>query len=269
MSDIHDPNPRDARDARELRDPRERDDSSGRAPQGDVWGSIPKNERFAWSNALIDNPPSILNMLGRMANRTQRYSQGIVSLNSWIKTARHYNELGLTAADWLLLKDVLAPFDPDPWLDCSAEERCEWSAATLQFPPHFVGATISAMVTTHVQRTGINICEPWISLALEFRAADYTVDEFILLNELVRAFARDVPGVIDSPMVPATKDHDDYRVIQLRAADWLNWLLRYRGGADPAALFAAIVAPEYDFEKRGDPRLTRLPEFATKYTPES
>jgi hypothetical protein len=234
-----------------------------------VWGSVPKNERFAWSNALIDNPPKVLNTLGRMANRTQRYSQGIVSLNSWVKVARHYNDLGLSAADWLLLKDVLAPLEPDPWGDCSAEERRAWSAATILFPPHFTGATISAMVAHHVRRTGINMCEPWISLAQEFRAADFTADEFILLNELVKAFARDVPGVADSTLVPTANDHDGYRVIQLRAADWLSWLLRYRGGADPAVLMAGIVAPGYDFEKRGDPRLTRLPQFATKYVPES
>lgn len=234
-----------------------------------VWGSIPQNERYAWSNALIDNPPSILNTLGRMANRTQRYSQGVVSLNSWVKTARHFNDLGLSAADWLLLKDVLAPFDPDPWGDCSPKERRTWSAATIAFPPHFTGATISAMVARHVRRTGINICEPWISLALEFRAADFTVKEFVLLNELVKAFTDDRSLQCDLTFVPVAQDHDNYTVIQLRSTDWLSWLLRYRGGADPVALMAGIVAPDYDFQTRGDPRLRAQGPLQRKYTPES
>jgi len=266
LSDIHDPDPRYSR---ELREPRARDDRSGRAPHGDVWGSIPKNERFAWSNALIDNPPKVLNTLGRMANRTQRYSQGVVSLNSWVKVARHYNDLGLSAADWLLLKDVLAPLEPDPWGDCSAEERRAWSAATIAFPPHFTGATISAMVGRHVRRTEINICAPWISLALEFRAADFTVEEFVLLNELVKAFVDDRSLQCDLALVPIANDHDDYRVIQLRAADWLSWLLRCRGGADPAALMARIVAPEYDFATHGDPRVRWSGPLLQKYAPES
>jgi len=234
-----------------------------------VWGSIPESERFAWSNALIDNPPTIPNMIGRMANLTQRYSEGNVSLNSWVKTARYFDELGLSSSDWLLLKRVLAPFEPDPWGDCSVEERRAWSAATLAFPPHFRGATISALVARHVRRTGINICEPWISLALEFRAADFTVDEFVLLNELVRAFTDDRSLQCDLTFVPVDQDHDNYRVIQLRASDWLSWLLRYRGGADPVALMAGIVAPEYDFQTLGDPRLRAQGPLLRKYRPES
>jgi hypothetical protein len=234
-----------------------------------VWGSIPANERYAWSNALIDNPPTIPNMIARWSFQGERYREGTVSLNSWVKVARHFHDLGLSTSDWLILKDVLAPIEPDPWGDCSAEERRAWSAATLAFPPHFTGATISALVARHVRRTGINICEPWISLALEFRAADFTVDEFVLLNELVKAFTDDRSLQCDLTLVPTATDHDGYRVIQLRAADWLSWLLRYRGGTDPVALMAGTVAPEYDFQTLGDPRLRAQGPLLRKYTPES
>jgi len=234
-----------------------------------VWGSIPENERYAWSNALIDNPPTILNFLGRMANRTQRYSHGTVSLDSWVKVARHFHDLGLSASDWLLLKDALAPIEPDPWGDCSPEERRAWSAATLEYRPHFTGATITALVERQVRRTGINICEPWISFALEFRAEDFTPEEFLLLNSLVWAFANEVPGVNGSELVPSEVDLEGGRRFQLRAAEWRSWLLRYRGGADPAALMAAIVAPTYDFARFGDPRLRMTPPPVPKYVPES
>ena len=229
--------------SRELRELRE-----------ELWGPIPPHERRMWSNALLDNPPTDLNINGKLQNMQLYERDGIVMNRLWVAVARYWDDLGLTAYEWLLQRGTLVDIaeykrnlernnEPtDPWGDCTEQERREWTAATVQFPPQFLGATVMGLHDRHAKQTGITNSKTWIDLALEFRAAGFTPDEFIELNTQVRKFHK---RGYENTLVTTTQGMRNIQFIRLDAQKWTNWLERYRAGEDPEALTKEVLEPHW------------------------
>jgi hypothetical protein len=235
------------RGARFQKDPLARDLRSLRE---ELWGPIPPAERIQWSNALLDNPPTDLTVMGKFANSQLLQRDGIVMNRQWVAVARHWDDLGVTAYEWLLQKGTLVDATPhhktqeaeDPWGDCTEHERRAWTVATLQFPPMFLGATIMALQGKHARVTGITNSKTWIDLALEFRAAGFTPEEFLELNAQVRKFFK--RGMTNT-LITTTWGSHNVQFVRLDAQQWTNWLVPYRNGADPEELTKAFLAPNW------------------------
>jgi hypothetical protein len=213
-----------------------------------LWGPIPPHERIQWSNALLDNPPTQLNVMGKLANSQLLARDGIVMNRQWVAVARYWDDLGVSAYEWLLQKDAIVDVTPlwrettpqDPWGDCTQQERREWTAATLRFPPMFLGATIMALQGNHAKKTGITNSETWIKLALEFRAAGFTPQEFIELNTQVRKFHK---RGMRNTLVTTTWGSSNVEFIRLDAQQWTDWLTQYRQGTEPEQLTREMLGP--------------------------
>ena len=217
-----------------------------RAQREELWGPIPPSERVQWSNALLDNPPTQLTVMGKFANTQLLARDGIVMNRQWVAVARYWDDLGVSAYEWLLQKDNIVDVtphwreteSPDPWGDCSDRERREWTAVTLQFPPQFLGATIMALQGNHARKTGITNSQTWVNLALEFRAAGFTPEEFVVLNTWVRKFHKRGQK---NTMITTTWGNMNIQYVRLNAQQWTQWLDRYRAGEEPEQLTAEIL----------------------------
>ena len=220
-----------------------------------LWGPIPPFERRLWSNALLDNPPTDLNTIGKQQNMQLYGRDGIVMNRLWVAVARHWDDLGLSAYEWLLQRNTLVDIveykrnlerdsqaTTDHWGDCTGEERREWTAATLRFPPMFLGATIMALHDNHARKTGITNSKTWIELALEFRAAGFTPEEFVVLNTQVRKFHKRGQ---ENSLITTTWGLNNVQFVRLDAQQWTNWLERYRAGEDPELLTKELLEPHW------------------------
>jgi len=215
----------------------------------ELWGPIPPRERIEWSNALLDNPPTELTVMGMFQNTQLLHRDGIVMNRQWVAVARYWDDLGVTAYEWLLQKGTLASNTPentspeeDPWGDCTDEERRAWTAATLQFPPMFLGATVMGLHDRHAKQTGITNSKGWIDLALEFRAAGFTPEEFIELNTQVRKFHK--RGQRNSK-ITTTWGNLNKEYVRLKAEQWTNWLERFRAGEDTVELTKELLGSNW------------------------
>lgn len=215
----------------------------------ELWGPLSPHERRDWSNALLDNPPTDLTIIGKLQN-TQLYNRnGIVMNRQWVAVARYWDDHGVTPAQWLLQKGTLASNTPgnttpeeDPWGDCTEQERREWTAATVMFPPQFLGATVMGLHDRHAKQTGITNSKTWIDLALEFRTAGFTPEEFIELNTQVRKFHKRGQR---NTLITTTFGNLNKEYVRLNAQQWSNWLIRFRTGEDPLALTEQLLAPHW------------------------
>lgn len=230
--------------SRELRELREQ-----------LWGPIPPHERRMWSNALLDNPPTDLNTIGKLQNMQLYERDGIVMNRLWVAVARYWDDQGLTAYEWLLQRGTLVDIAEykrnlernneeatDPWGDCTEPERRTWTADTLRFPPMFLGATIMALHDNHAKRTGITNSKTWIDLALEFRTAGFTPEEFIVLNTQVRKFHK---RGHENSLITTTWGQNNVQFVRLDAQQWTNWLERHRAGEDPVELTKELLEPHW------------------------
>ena len=216
----------------------------------ELWGPIPPDERILWSNALLDNPPTDLTVMGKMANSQLLHRDGIVMNRQWVAVARHWDDLGVTAYEWLLQKGTLVDATPhyrthestDPWGNCTEQERREWTAVTLRYPPMFLGATIMALHGNHAKRTGITNSKTWIDLALEFRAAGFTPAEFLVLNAQVRKFFK--RGYTNT-LITTTWGSHNVQFVRLDAQQWTTWLEHFRKGAEPEELTRTLLEPHW------------------------
>lgn len=221
-----------------------------RAQREELWGPIPPHERVLWSNALLDNPPTELTNMGKMANTQLLARDGIVMNRQWVAVARYWDDLGVSAYEWLLQKDSIVDVTPhwretepqDPWGECSDTERREWTTATVMFPPQFLGATIMALHNNHARKTGITNSQTWVNLALEFRAAGFTPEEFVVLNTWVGKFHK--RGQKNS-MITTTWGNLNKQYVRLNAQQWTHWLERYRAGEEPEQLTRDILEPHW------------------------
>ena len=219
-----------------------------------LWGPIPPHERRQWSDALLDNPPTELNNIGKQQNLQLYLRDGIVMNRLWVAVARYWDDLGLTAYEWLLQRNTLVDIaeykrnlerenEPtDPWGDCTEQERRQWTAATVLFPPRFVGATVMGLHNKHAKETGITNSKAWIDLALEFRAAGFTPEEFIELNTQVRKFHKRGQK---NTLITTTWGAMNKEYVRLEAKSWTNWLERYRAGEEPEQLTAELLEPHW------------------------
>ena len=220
----------------------------------ELWGPIPPHERRLWSDALLDNPQTDLNTIGKLQNMQLYERDGIVMNRLWVAVARYWDDQGLTAYEWLLQRNTLVDIaeyqrnlereqqPTDPWGDCTEQERREWTTATVMFPPQFLGATVMGLHNKHAKQTGITNSKTWIDLALEFRAAGFTPAEFIELNTQVRKFHK---RGCENTLVTTTWGTRNIQYIHLDAQKWTNWLERYRTGEDPEVLTKELLEPHW------------------------
>ena len=215
----------------------------------ELWGPIPPHERVQWSNALLDNPPFELTVMGNLGNTQLLHRDGIVMNRQWVAVARYWDDLGVTAYEWLLQKGTISSNitknsrpEEDPWGDCNEEERIAWTAATLKFPPQFLGATVMGLQANHAKKYGITKSITWIELAMEFRSAGFTPEEFIVLNTEVRKFHKRGKH---NALITTTWGKGNVQFVRLKAHQWTDWLERYREGADSYILTEQFLAPHW------------------------
>ena len=221
-----------------------------RALREELWGPIPPAERIQWSNALLDNPPTDLTVMGKLANTQLLGRDGVVMNRQWVAVARHWDDLGVTAYEWLLQKGTLVDATPhhvtkekvDPWGDCTDQERRAWTTATVWFPPQFLGATVMGLHDNHARKTGITNSKTWISLALEFREAGFTPEEFVVLNTWVRKFHKRGQK---NTLITTTWGNMNKQFVRLDAQKWTHWLERFRVGEEPEQLTKEILEPHW------------------------
>ncbi len=99
-----------------------------------------------------------------------------------------------------------------------------------------------ALHDNHARKTGITNSKTWIELALEFRAAGFTPEEFMVLNTQVRKFHKRGQ---ENSLITTTWGLNNVQFVRLDAQQWTNWLERYRAGEEAEGLTMELLEPHW------------------------